>query len=666
MAAWLCLALGAQAQTGGEDEAVVQAPAVVVQGYPVSSAAAGETQIAWQPGTATPLGGWEELEQNAGNFHVSQAGAGGYGSLFALRGVANTPYFSDPAITVYLADIPLPSSFAYPEDLPGFASASLYRGPEGSDFGRATDGGVIVFAPAPANEAIARYGSYDERSASVAADADDVLVLAGYDAREGYIANDEIGQRVDDQENENGYVQVGVPLGQSDKITLEAFGTRSRDGAEPLVPLGGPYYAVERAQEGVTDSDSEGAALRFDAALPGGGSLRSVTSFTAWRMDPFTDFLVLPPPIASEIIQDQKSWNEELHLSSGAGGAVTVTGGLWLSRSTTDNFVDRAIPELFPIEVSSFEEGSRQGAVFGDLKWGLGAQPSASGATRSTWTVSVGGRAEATERDFLRREAVPTPGLDYVGHDRYGAFLPKLALDWTGGEDEHAEFSVAEGFRPGGFASYTDNPALIPFTAERMVSYSAGCDKAWAGRVWQVALRAFDEEIANYQIERSYTATDYLVATAHRARAEGAEADLTWRPAAGWTLAASGGWTRAILLSYASPITGQNLSGNAAPYIPLYNANLEATWRPARRWFAGARESAVGRTYYDELETTAYEQRAYGLLEARAGYETKRWSLTVYGTNLTGRRYYELIIPGVNSGNPGAPRSEGVEGTWQW
>ncbi|HZZ59439.1 MAG TPA: TonB-dependent receptor, partial [Opitutaceae bacterium] len=601
IAAGLCLAGTVQAQINGAGGPVVQAPAVVVQETGLGAADAGSaTAISWDPAAAIPQSGWQELEENAGNFHVSQAGAGGYGSLFAVRGVANTPYFSDPAVTVYLGDIPLPSSFAYPEDLLGFTSATLYRGPQGADFGRATDGGVIVFAPAPANEATAGFGSYDARSAAVSAGAGGVVAMAGYDAREGYIENDEIRQRVDGQENENGYAQASIPLSAADKVTLEAFGTRARDGAEPLVPLGGPYYSVARAQEGVTDTDSLGAAVRFDAELPGGGSVRSVTSFTDWRMDPFTNFLVLPPPLASEIVQDQKSWNEELHVASGALGPVTVSGGLWLSGSTTVNFVDRAIPGLFPIEVSSFDEGTRQGALFADAVW----------TVAPGWSLSVGGRGEVTDRTFLRREAVPVPDLDYMRGGHYGALLPKAALDWTGGADEHAQLAIAAGLRPGGFSSYTDNPALIPFAAERMVSYSAGCDKSWADQAWRVALRAFDEEISNYQIERSYTATDYFVADAGHARAEGAEAELRWRPAPGWTLSATGGWTRAVLTAYASPITGQNLSGNAAPYIPLYNANIDATWRPGRGWFAGVRESAVGRTYYDELETTAYEQHA--------------------------------------------------------
>jgi outer membrane receptor protein involved in Fe transport len=61
------------------------------------------------------------------------------------------------------------------------------------------------------------------------------------------------------------------------------------------------------------------------------------------------------------------------------------------------------------------------------------------------------------------------------------------------------------------------------------------------------------------------------------------------------------------------------------------------------------------------MESAKYTQDAYALLGLRAGYETARWSLTAYGENLADKGYYSLIIPGVNSGDPGAPRTFGAK-----
>jgi iron complex outermembrane receptor protein len=368
-------------------------------------------------------------------------------------------------------------------------------------------------------------------------------------------------------------------------------------------------------------------------------------------MNPYESFLVLPPPLENRVLQEQKSWNEEIRLQSDPLAAFRGDIGAWLSRGTTDNFVDRAIPGLFPVEISSFEQGDRSAALFGEVVFSPGP----------ALQVTAGLRAEADAKDFVRHEEVPTPGLAYVGNGRYDALLPRLAAGWAASADSRAEAAVAMGLRPGGFASYTDNPALIAFASERTTAYSIGWDTALAQKAVHLAVRAFYDAISNLQIERSFTATDYFVATAPRAHSVGAEVEGRWLPSRGWTVSVVAGVASVRLDRFVAPITGQDESGNEAPDAPLYNAGLEAAYRPGMGWFAAARLSCVGRTRYDELGTARYTQGAYSLAGLRAGYETRRWTIAAYAENLANTRYYELIIPGVNSGEPGAPRTVGAK-----
>jgi len=666
---------------------VVQAPAVVVAADAPQTAAAGLTQLAADPATAATAGDWDGLTRSAANFHLADGGSNGYGSIFALRGLANTPYFSDPAVTVYFADIPLPSSFTYPGNFFGFSSVSLYRGPEGTSFGRATDGGVVVLSPtAGVNQLTASYGTYDDRrtalSATVAAGGLTTTVLAGYGARDGYITNDQIHQRVDDQEHENFFVESADQLSPTAKFTVELMGGRDRDGAEPLVPLGGPLYHVSRAQEGVTDLDSWDAAARLDLTLAGNSSLSAVTSVTDWRMNPYTDSLLIGVRLDSQIVQDQKGWNEEVHWDSDPRGALQGHLGLWLSRTDTANFISRSVFVPFPVpdEVSSFGESSRTGALFGSIDLPLGPE----------LRLSLGVRGEATERSFIRNEAAPIPGKGYVGSNRYDGVLPKVSLDWTGPDASHASFGVAWGMRPGGYASYTDNPALISFAAERMATVTAGWDRSFgrsAGETassrasegdiashrapgapcFDLAARVFYSRVSNYQIERSFdTSGDYYVVDAPRVGLGGGELEARWYPATDWTVTLSAGATHAELLRYIDPTTGQSATGQSPPYIPKFNGALEVAWRPAGGWFVGAQFSAVGRTDFDELATPLYRQAAYGLLSAKAGYAAAGWSVALFGDNLTRQRYYELIVPGVNQGAPGAPARGGIALALKW
>ena len=639
---------------------IVQTPELVVHGTSLPSDAAGVTSLELQPETGPSAGVWDVLSRSVANLHLADSGAGGYGGLFSLRGLANTPYFSEPSVTVYIADIPLPSSFTYPVGLFGLNSVSVYRGPEGTDFGRATDGGVIVMSPGThertaGGELLAGFGSYDSRQVATSVHSAqsgmaDVEVDANYSARNGYITNQELGVRVDDQENEDFFTRFRLRPAKGTELTVEILDTRARDGAQPLVPLGGPLFDVQRAMEGLTDLDSFGAALKGSFSLPSSAVLTAVTSFTTWRMNPYESFLVLPPPLENQILQDQKRWNEEIQLKTDPHTSLRGMIGVWLSKGTTDNSVYRAIPDLFPIEASTFEERDQSAAVFGNVTYAL----------NDSWQVVAGLRAETSDKDFDRLEQVPNPGLEYSGSRRYDGLLPKVALDWAINPTSHAEASIAEGLRPGGFASYTDDASLIPFPSEHSTAYSAGWDTSFANGSANVAVRAFYDQITNLQIERSFSDTDYFVATAPRAHSIGAEVEGRWQPSAEWTVAASAGWTHVRLDKFTAPLSGQDESGMTAPNAPQYNGDIEITFRPGGGWFAAGQLTAVGKTYYDEQDSASFTQDAYTLIGMRAGFEAARWTLTLYGENLANKGYYSLIIPGVNSGNPGAPRIFGA------
>ena len=211
-------------------DGVVRSEQVVVTGTSLPSEAGGTTRVALSQDGDPTTSAWDSLGAVTANFHASDGGAGGYGSLFSIRGLANTPYFSEPAVTVYFADIPLPSSFAYPSGLFGFNSATVYRGPQGTQFGRATDGGVVVLSPPESQELgewDAGVGSFDSRQVGGAERASgpagaDVLLSAEYDARNGYIENTRLGQRVDDQENENAFARVRFRPAAGAEITAES------------------------------------------------------------------------------------------------------------------------------------------------------------------------------------------------------------------------------------------------------------------------------------------------------------------------------------------------------------------------------------------------------------------------------------------------------------
>lgn len=604
------------------------------------------------------------LAARTANFFVASNDAHSFNDTFALRGLTNTPIFGDPAVSFYLDDLPLGSGFTFPVDLAGFARADLHRGPtQNTVFGRAGSAGVVTLATPepgaePAGEVRASYGSYAAREvvaagSSAAGGPVDAYVSAGYAARDGYITNTTLNQRVDDKESSSALARLRLRPAGPVELTLLVTGLRARDGAQPLVPLGGPYFTVERSHEGETDLDAWNAALTAAITLPI-GRLTATTSYNDWNLGPYLNTLSFGfADLTDGVTQHQRAWNEEIRLSSDPKSPVRWAGGLFLSDGKTDGAFDRTFGP-FPYEKSEFQITARDLAAFGEATW------------RVTPAVSLtaGARAEDSRKEMARQEQVPVLQDFNLTRDS-SVLLPKVGLDYTRGHDTDWFVSAGAGFKPGGFSAFTGNPALATFGPERTRTLEAGVTRTNAAKTAMATARFFYYDISGYQIERSFDTggggNDYLVVNAARARSLGGELELSWKATPELTLALDAGATDVTLRKFTDPFTGQSFAGNRAPAVPVYDLSVRADYALEAGFFAGVELSANGRTYYTESEDLAFGQRAYALLDAHLGYARGRYRVTLYGENLADARYYSAITPGTGHGTPGAPRTYGIE-----
>ncbi|HZZ19202.1 MAG TPA: TonB-dependent receptor [Opitutaceae bacterium] len=614
--------------------------------------------VALEPHASPNSNAWDDVAAQVPNLSIESAGTSSFGTIYSIRGLSNTPYFSDPSLALYFDEIPLGGSFSYPSDLLGMASASVHPGPQPAFSGKMGEGGVIVFEPPQSRgsgEVDASLGSYQARSAGLrasgmdGADADYTVSLSGLE-RQGYIENSQIGRRVDDLHALTGFARQRIRPTSTSELSIEVLADRHHDGAAPLVPLGEPLFSVARSEEGETDTSLYGTAITASLETPI-GHLSETTSYTHWSLNPYKDWLVLPPALLSSVTQGQSAWNEEFRFISGKESAIRWDWGTWISSSSTDGSTDRSIKGFIPIEVSDYAYTRHELALFGGATFtpAKGVQ------------ISIEARAQETRKAYGQGEQVPVPNLRLDFHRSDAAFLPRMLARFDLSDGAQATLGVSAGTKAGGYAAYTDNPALIPFDPETTVAFEAGLQSSFAQRKAMIALRAFDYEIRNYQIERSFSAADYFVATAPRARSTGIECEASWKPASSWTVTANSGLQDVRLLEFRDPLSGLSHAGDKAPYAPSFTAMLDVSYHSPSGWFGSVRAKATGRTFYTESEQSEYSQAAYLLLQGRAGFETSRWRLSVYVENATDERYYSQIIPGVSSGAPGAPRCAGTE-----
>lgn len=657
----------AQTRPAPAPEAAVQVAPVVITATLLteSPATVSRIDLAGDPVAERSLA---VLSERAANFHVATNEAHSFNDTFALRGLTNTPIFGEPAVSFYLDDLPLGAGFTVPRNLAGFASAEVHRGPsQNTVYGRAGSAGVVTLhtpRPGPTAQATvaASVGGFNARGASVslqtasaAPGGADAYVAAGAQARDGYLWNETRREDVDHRDSRSALARVRFrPSAASEWILLSTL-LRARDGAQPLVPLGGGFDSVKRRNDGYLSADALNAALtgRFETAV---GRLTTTTSATDWKLGPYASVLAFgPAELFNGSSLRQRLWSEEIRLESDANARARWHVGVFASDGDTEGAFTRAFGN-FVLESSAYTIDARHVAVFGERTVRVG----------DALTVTVGARAEESLRGISRVESAP--GKQRYARDQASqVFLPKLAGRYDLDAQTALFASVGAGFKPGGYSAFTGNQALAEFGPERTRVLEAGLTRASVDRRTSLTVRLFGYGITGYQIERSFAtkaaADDYLVVNAPKARSIGAELEWAWRPQENVAVLFDLGVTNVTLREFRDPYTGRNFSGRRAPYVPDTDGNLRVEWGGALGWKAGASLSRTGRIFYTEGEEASFAQAAVTLLGAEAGYAWKRWSVRLSGRNLTDERYYSAMSPGAGHGTPGAPRTWSLEVT---
>jgi hypothetical protein len=614
----------------------------------------------------------DELARAAAGLSINDAGARGFGTTTSLRGLANTPFFGDPSVTVYLDGIPFPASFILPARIPELSDTFVSRGPQaGLFYGHAGDAGVIdITTPRPAEQREGlgfSLGNHGARSAGAYAQYPDQAGRADFtvslDAsqRDGYIRNTTLNRTVDDRRALSGLLLAHYRPSALTEITVHAVGERSRDGAQALVPLGGPLYTVARGKEGESDIDFGALSVGVRHRLPE-GLLTAATTYSDWKLSPYSNRLVVfgGKNFDSALTQTQRTLAEEVRFQG-----TEYSGGLYYADGRTRGATDRVFSG-FPIERSSYDIRSRTAVWFGRRTFQAG----------DAWVLTAGLRAERTAKDFTRVETIPG-SFTMQRDNQWTAVLPALSASRTIDPSSSVTFTAAGGFKPGGYSGYTGRADLAEFGPQRNWGLEAAYhhghhDGPARPGTGHYLVRAYAMRVTGYQIERSFAvpntqADEYLVVNAAEATVFGAELESGWWLAERLRLSLIGSVCRATLEKFRDPFTGADYSGKRAPYAPSGNARLRLDYlRGPHGFFAGAGVSWTGTTYYDEQETARFAQRSYALIEADLGWKLPHGQLRFYGRNLGDKGYYSAITPGVGHATPGAPLTWGGELTLRW
>ncbi len=242
--------------------------------------------------------------------------------------------------------------------------------------------------------------------------------------------------------------------------------------------------------------------------------------------------------------------------------------------------------------------------------------------------------------------------------------------------------AIARGYKAGGFNIGLEVPvANRRFAAEYLWNVEIGDRRSWLADRLSTDVTLFYMRRQNQQVATSTQDPNnpasfvFIVNNAARGDNYGVESAAAFSVTKRWSLQGTLALLRARYLDYTyiDQHTGvaHDLDGRQQAHAPEYQYSLSANWRHPGGLMARIDLTGTARFYFD----ASNDQRssAYRLVNARVGYESSHWALSLWGRNLFDAVYAQR---GFYFGNEppdfadklyvqrGDPRQVGVTFSW--
>lgn len=677
--------------------------------------------------TAQSVQQLSELGQVTPNFHYGQkAQSGSSAGQLYIRGVGqqDTQAAFNPGVGVYVDGVYLGRPQADDLDMASVERLEVLYGPQGTLFGKNTNGGainIVTARPDPTAQEIGGtvevQGGHSDRFATVANI--NVPIAANSLAMRVSVARrkqDGYSRRVDgeDQANEDrasGRVELLWKPHESFEALLNLDGTTfdERSAAYKLVgvraasPIPVLYasltpfryddrwvtssdYLSQGTGPNKNSGDTSGASLTMTWTRPW-GTVKSISAYRHLRVESEFDPDASPLTILdvfNNVGQSQVS-QELQSAGSSFDGRLSWVAGLYYFDEIARDEQPAVVAQELLYGAANFDPRlyieNRNYAAYGQASWQLTdkLKITAGGRAGNDWTevnrIVVGYPTPDVQQPFISRSA------------SWSSFLPRASLEYQWTNDVMVYVSAAEGSKSGGFNGRAGTSAEFNrFEPEKVWSYESGVRSDWWDERLRLNAAAFYSVYSDFQILVNRSVTDPVtgnpvpfsfVGNMPRAVIKGGELALTAVPMAGLEVSAGLGIADGDYRTVVSgaPVTTRSEFVNT-PKVTVttaveYAAPVGSTARLAAR-VDYIHKSTI---QYDSGNSPLVAQDPYGLLNARLTltFRSGDISLFLFGTNLTNAHY---AVGGIDDGPGGSlgeviklmgpPRQWGVGGEYRF
>ncbi|HEY0678186.1 MAG TPA: TonB-dependent receptor [Chitinophagaceae bacterium] len=631
----------------------------------------------------------EEITGISPNLFV--ANPGDKRNVTGIRGIVSTSY--DPAIATYIDGVNQFSLDAYLNSLLDVERIEVLRGPQGILYGRTAMGGVInIITKKPHNQASGSaelsFGNYGLQRYNVAVKTplmkDRIYFGAAvvFDRMDGYYTNVFDQSNYDRQRSASGNYYLRFLASKKWDITLNLKHSANRNrGAFTLV------HGIEEAfkhpfelnQDAVTQMVDN--ILNTSVSVNYAGAKFNFNSQTAYQhnyrfYEDAIDADFSPLDALSIFNNYGRKWNkvdvltQELRFSSPAGNTNRLNWAVGFYTFIKRNPVKQAtqfgehamllgLPDNDFSVVSSTKSKGAAIAFFGQAGYKLNKKIELTVGLRYDYEYMK----NAILGEYIK-EPFPVMVIrgDTAADARFRALSPYAGISYAVSRTNLLYLSYRKGFRPGGLTPLSTDPSqppLVAFKPEYSYSVEAGSKNMIVPDKLLMNLFVFYSGVYDAQVP-GLVLPDAVTITRNTGKltSKGVELELIALPASNFQLQYSFGYVHARFnrLKISQNGSEADLKGSRQVFTPevtsMFSAGYEFRINTSTKVGLNLEWKYLGEHYFDLANTL--RQPGYHVLNVRAGFGIKKYSVFCWARNLTDTRYinYGYDFGAVRTGNP--------------
>jgi Outer membrane receptor proteins, mostly Fe transport len=590
----------------------------------------------------------KELTAIMPNFYMPDYGSYANTPVY-IRGIGTKSKGS--AVGFYVDGVPHFESSAFNIDLSDIAAVNVFRGPQGTLYGRNTIAGIInVYTHNPLDYQRTRikvgYGRYNDFIAQASnyakiSEKFGISTAASYHHNDGMFTNHFLNEKADKLNEGEGRIGLYWRPTTNWLLHINSTLTYSEQNGYPYAP----YDIVK--DELLPISYNRNSTYRRLISSTGLNaqyennhiSFNSQTSYQFIKSHQGLDQDFTPQDVYFvDNSYHQNMLSQELTLKSNDKGRYQWIIGLFGMLLHSNQFAETSYFTRDFSTPTTYKNPTAGYAIYHQSSYNIWRGLSTTVGLRFDYEHA---KTTYNQDKTTLSTGVTTHAKDFVSSASFRQFTPKFTLQYLTNKDNLYYISITRGYKPGGFNTIFKTDAERTYDPEYSWNYEVGTRlKFFNGRLTAEA-DLFYIDWRHMQTTYTVPGVGNVIANAGHTDSKGFELSLAYHPIKSLQLNLNYGYTHARYLEYKKSAR-EDFSGNRLPMVPNHTLSLNGTYTimPAG-WFDkivfNTGLTGLGRIYW--ADDNIVRQNFYATLNAKVSLTKGIFTWEVWGKNLTATNY---------------------------